>query len=44
MIENQCTRLLSKHPLVIGLIDSQQQYLLAISETAHIDVRKQNRR
>lgn len=41
--KNQCPQLLSRHPWVNGWIDSQEQYLLAIAETAHIGIRNLNR-
>lgn len=43
LIKNQCPQLLSRHPWVNGWIDSQEQYLLAIAETAHIGIRNLNR-
>ncbi|EHY0578637.1 hypothetical protein K1174_001952 [Salmonella enterica] len=42
LIEYQYPKLLSKHPWINGWIDSQEQYLLAIAECAHVRVRKSN--
>ncbi|CAM7185068.1 TPA: hypothetical protein ACNV4Q_005890 [Serratia marcescens] len=44
LIENQAPQLLDKNPWINGWIDSQEQYLLAIAEIAHIDVRTHSRR
>ncbi|EKZ3297869.1 hypothetical protein REL99_004801 [Salmonella enterica] len=42
LIENHCPQLLIKYPCVHDWIDSQEKYLLAIAELAHVSVRKQN--